>query len=225
MQDDLYYLESSDRQSGAQHVEDDMDSTMQDDGVSSPYYGILLDSFSDSLFCSLDPGPVDFTDNRYFTYADVVGVTENSGPLFYNSESPDHNDNTCSEDHSVHFFSSSGGMNDRALEDERDDFRTKAQQTAGNLRQTYFGRYGERVDDPWNPLDRDALELMNNDSKSPVQANHKVPEERVADRPNDHCGLGALVYAEVLAYHEQNAVKTLEQTASKVQAMPDAMGL
>ena len=33
-----------------------------------------------------------------------MGVTENSGPLFYNLESPDHNGNTCSDDQSVDFF-------------------------------------------------------------------------------------------------------------------------
>ena len=58
-----------------------------------------------------------------------------------------------------------------------------------------------------------------------MQANHEDFEERVTDHPNDYCGLDALVYAELLAYHEQNAIKTLEQTALKLQAMLDAMGL
>ena len=53
LQDELYYFESVNRLSGAQNFEDDMDSTMEDDGISSPYHETLFDSFSDSLFCSL----------------------------------------------------------------------------------------------------------------------------------------------------------------------------
>ena len=59
---------------------------------------------------------------------------------------------------------------DRVLEDEQDNFQTRARQSAKNLRQTYLGCYGERVDDPWNPLNRDALEIRTHEYRLQVSS-------------------------------------------------------